>query len=183
MDAEMSKVEQLKAEIIKHGGFILSDGTLNLTHLLPKAYDLMVGAELDCETLKQYILAVFNVDAEDLQVIREHGLFFAQYHGMCKVAEDKQIEASEIWNEDVFNLFNNISPEGFSFGSSEGDGACIGWFKYEYEEETEDEAEEVERITLDELTKRKNWSEAVIVFKQESFGCKRRQFSVEESSY
>lgn len=126
----MSKIKQLQTGITSKGGFILSDGTCNLNHLLPKAYDLIVGAELS-ESLAKDILNVFYIKPEDKEMIGIYGLFNAQYNDFCKIPEDKEIEASEIWNESIYNLFNNIAPYGYYFGSSEGDGACFGWFQFE----------------------------------------------------
>jgi len=36
--------------------------------------------------------------------------------------------------EDVFNLMQCIAPKGCYFGSSEGDGACFGFWEYEEED-------------------------------------------------
>lgn len=38
-------------------------------------------------------------------------------------------EEPGLW-EEVFEYFEELSPEGCYFGSLEGDGACIGWWKY-----------------------------------------------------
>ena len=52
-------IKDLKQEIIDNDGIIISGGTLNLEHLLPKAYDLIVAYNLD-ENLKHSIEAQFD---------------------------------------------------------------------------------------------------------------------------
>ena len=121
-------IKQLQKDIRKEGGYILSDGTLNLQHLLPKAYDLIKGYNLQSKQAKRILQDIKEVfDHEDPS-------FINQYYGEIElnVTNNKQMEnASYIWHEDIFNFFNNIAPNKYYFGSSEGDGACIGWFKYE----------------------------------------------------
>lgn len=116
--------ETLQAEIIAHEGIILSDGTLNLQHLLPSAYDFIVSHGLSDE-LEKAIEGVF---------VGEKPTYYNQFYGKTKLNEDKREEAEWLWNEDVYNLFNEIAPLGFYFGCTEGDGACIGFFRYEEEE-------------------------------------------------
>lgn len=117
-------IKDLQKDIRKEEGYILSDGTLNLTHLLPKAYDLMLSYNLQTN-LKKEIESVFTALPT----------FHNQYYGETEIIEDKMEDAVYLWNEDIFNYFNNISPNGYYFGSSEGDGACLGWFKYEENED------------------------------------------------
>lgn len=116
--------EELQKEIVGKDGIILSDGTLNIQHLLPKAYDLIQAYKLS-DALEKAIEAVF---------IGEAPTFYNQFYGDTKLNPNKEEEANYLWNEDIFNLFNEITPDGFYFGSSEGDGACIGFFKYDEEE-------------------------------------------------
>ena len=123
----MSK-KSLQKTIKKHGGHILSSGTLNLQHLLPKVYDLITGYRIEGQQ-------------DILDTIRKcfghpEPTFYNQYHGMAILAkwnDEIYFEADYLWHETIFDFFNDISPKGFYFGSSEGDGACIGWFAYEGE--------------------------------------------------
>ena len=55
------------------------------------------------------------------------------FYNRCKIIDQKLEEAVYILNEDIFNLFNEIAPDGYYFGNIEGDGACFGFFKYEAE--------------------------------------------------
>lgn len=116
--------EELQKEIVEKDGIILSDGTLNIQHLLPKAYDLIQAYNLSDE-LEKAIEGVF---------VGEAPTFYNQFYGQTILHESKREEAEYLWNEDIYNLFNNLATEGFYFGSSEGDGACIGFFKYDEEE-------------------------------------------------
>ena len=126
----MKGKEMLKRFIEDEEVFILSDGTLNLEHLLPKVYDLIENFELYNEDEKAR-----EIKKGIEEVFEGEPTFVNQYYDDSKLKEDKLEEASFIMNEDVFDYFNDIAPEGYLFGSSEGDGALIGWFKVGEEEE------------------------------------------------
>jgi hypothetical protein len=112
-------------EVIKHHeGFILSDGTLKTETLLAKA----------CELFNVYgIETKLNEEIPMLFTELGTGSLVADVYYGAEIKEDKREEAEYIWNEDVYNLFSELSPNGYYFGSSEGDGACIGWFRLEEE--------------------------------------------------
>ena len=124
-------IKQLQKDIRNHEGYILSDGTLNLQHLLPKAYDLIKGYNLQSKQAKRILQDIKEVfDHEDPS-------FINQYYGEIElnVTNNEQMEnASYIWHEDIFNFFNSIAPNKYYFGCTEGDGACIGFFKYNEED-------------------------------------------------
>jgi hypothetical protein len=147
-------MEQLKQEIIKDDGYILSDGTLNLKHLFPKAYDLIMGYDLVNESNIEHdkaiqlcsdILTWFKSTDEEEEINPESSLFMQQYWGYIELKDEHEHGGNyspwELWDE-ICNYFCEISPDDFYFGSNEGDGACIGWFKYEYEELEDEETEE-----------------------------------------
>lgn len=126
----MSKKE-LQNDIKRNNGYILSDGTLNLQHLLPKAYDLIITYNLrGYRELLAEIRSCFVIQEDTFHTI-DGGLFRLQYHGMASLEESLMERASDIWNESIFNVFNELTPNHYYFGSSEGDGACIGWFQNE----------------------------------------------------
>lgn len=115
-------------------GVIISDGTLNLEHLLPKVFDLLVTFDLNSD-LQREILTVFEIDegeevtiGDDVYIV---GLFEKQYWGNARLDDHFLEDANAIWNEDVWNYFNEIAPDGYYYGSNEGDSACIGIFKDE----------------------------------------------------
>jgi hypothetical protein len=126
-------IKDLQKDIRKKQGYIFSDGTLNLTHLLPKAYDLLVSYNMRTN-LKQEIESVFTATEKANNKFEILPTFINQYYSHVEIPDNKMEDASYLWNEDIFNYFNNISPSGYYFGSSEGDGACIGWFKSEEED-------------------------------------------------
>lgn len=129
-------IKDLQKDIRAQQGFILSDGTLNLTHLLPKAYDLIIGYNMQSQTvkdIKKTIEEIFiNTDKDQTEKLLP--TFSNQFYSYIEIPNEKQEEAGYIWNEDIFNYFNSIAPNGYYFGSSEGDGACMGWFKCQNEE-------------------------------------------------
>lgn len=128
-------IKDLQKDIRKEGSYILSDGTLNLTHLLPKAYNLIISYNMQSKTVKDIKKAIeevfVNTDKEETEKLLP--TFINQYYNRIEISEDKQEDANYLWNENIFNYFNNIAPNKYYFGSSEGDGACIGWFKCEDE--------------------------------------------------
>lgn len=148
--------ELLQLEIGKSdGAFIFSDGTLNPTHLLPKVYDLLVAYDIEdakhgIGDLKTSILEVFIPDSERFdsmdEVLLANGksLYNAQYYGCCKLIDyrhgDIALSPSDVWSA-AFDFFESLAPDGYYFGSQEGDGACIGWFTFR---EEDGEVEEVE---------------------------------------
>lgn len=132
----MSK-KQLQRTICNDEGFIFSDGTLNLQHLLAKAYDLIFEYKLqlkDAWFSKKEIIEHFVPSKEDSIVNPNESLFLQQYYGEIELKEyrhgDIAISPYTTW-DDICTFFERIAPTGFYFGSTEGDGACIGWFKLE----------------------------------------------------
>lgn len=128
----MSK-KDLQRDIRNSGGFILSDGTLDVSDLLAKSYDLMIAYNLrpniygytQEKSIFQEIVETLN--ATKLSIPR---LTTEVYYNRAKVSKDKEEQAYMLW-EDITDYFQEIAPSGYYFGASEGDGACIGWFKFE----------------------------------------------------
>lgn len=124
-------IKDLQRDIKKGEGYILSDGTLNYRHLIPKAYDIITRYNMQTE-LKNEIKKVFtNTDNEDTTIYEP--TFYNQYYNNIEISEENYEKAGWLW-EDIFDYFNNISPKGYYFSSHEGDGSCFGWWKYEEEE-------------------------------------------------
>lgn len=126
-------IKQLKHDIRRNGGYILSDGTLNMQHLLPKAHDVLIAYNINAKQLKQEIVECFTFDTKSWKKVHAGSLFAAQYWGRAEIKKDFENDsnADYVWHDAVYNFFDNLSPNGYYFGSSEGDGACIGWFKLE----------------------------------------------------
>jgi allophanate hydrolase subunit 1 len=124
-------IKDLQKTIRQREGLILSTDTLNLIHLLPASYDLMVNYNMRT-TLKNDIESVFaNTDKDEEE--KELPTYTNQYYSRIEIPEEKAEEANYIL-EEVFNYFENISPNGYYFGNTEGDGACFGFFKCEEED-------------------------------------------------
>ena len=125
----MSKL-QLQKDIRKNKGFIFSDGTLNPQHLLPKFYDLLTDYNIQASSLKKDIEACFRPTSNNGSELKP--TFHNQYHSLIRLVYD-----IEFINETItscYDFLDSIAPEGYYFGSTDGDGACIGFFKYEKED-------------------------------------------------
>ena len=111
---------------IEDAGFIVSEDTLKKDALLCNFYDVLANFNLD----KELRLRVENLFIGDPSSINLNW-------GTCKMKRDPQVvysiggsirEKAVYLLEDIFDYFNVIAPEGFYFGTSEGDGACFGFF-------------------------------------------------------
>lgn len=149
----MSKRE-LHQIIKENGGYIFSDGTLNLTHLLAKAARFLAlynfkstpkkHPSFNPHALYNDIVDAFEpTDENDTTTIdklkkRKTDFWHEQYYGNIELKPDNEQDYSphHLW-DDFESYCQNIAPDGYYFGSSEGDGACIGFFKYEEENEHE----------------------------------------------
>ncbi len=103
-------------------GKSLSSGTLKSEHLIESFMDFLqsVKVELGIEEKVNNLQEEVNALEKD-----EDGDF---------VGESEET-ATYILNEDIFDLLNNIAPEGTSFGSHEGNGSDFGFWEYENDEE------------------------------------------------
>lgn len=143
--------KELQKNIVQNHGYIFSDGTLNLLHLLTKAGDLIDGYNLKAKItkywtpryrdfLKQFqpteYANEYEPDIMHQLAKRKKSLYMAQYYGLIELIPDGQVEYGHyhLW-DDFESYMNNIAPSGYYFGSSDGDGACIGWFRYEGDEQ------------------------------------------------
>ena len=120
-------MKDLQRDIRKGEGMVFCEGTHRLDTLLSSAHDLIVkyqirkGAKLALE-----IDLLFNGDRGKTFSALENTLGWAVFRG--QYIEETE-EASEMFNEDVYNLFNHLAPPGYCFGTHEGDGSCFGWWK------------------------------------------------------
>lgn len=105
------------------GGYIFSTGTHNYNDLLSSAHELFLRFDIDTKYVKK-IENLFEFDTES-----DYTLSDAVYYNKIKLSEFESEEVAEFWNETLFNYFNEVSPEGYYFGTSEGDGSCYGWFE------------------------------------------------------
>lgn len=140
MKAE-SKLADFQTLLQSWGSYILSEGTLNLEHLLPRAYDFMnkfglFEGEQGRTDLRDSIKEFYQPDPEyhaSVDAVLETNNFWNCYYRGLLIYKgnfqgDNALTPSDVW-ESCEYYFNEIAPEGFYFGSLEGDSSCIGWFR------------------------------------------------------
>lgn len=121
----MSKA-QLQSDIRKLEGLIFSEGTLDTKYLLCRAYDFLKHYKIHDRGLKKKIAKCVGLPPDCFTATH------AYYYNQLNPKKYNQEVADELWEEACY-LLDSLSPAGYSFGSHEGDGSCIGWFKYEDE--------------------------------------------------
>lgn len=105
----------------------VSHATLNTTHLLqaflPVLRDLVENnKEMLAYSLKPLeVLGKGRAHLENLEFLET-----SDYNG-----DSFEERASEFLNEDLFDALNYFAPDGFYFGSTEGDGSCYGFWETE----------------------------------------------------
>ena len=103
-------------ELDGYGFLIVSDGTLNPEHLIPVFISFLSDYVEDREEEKEL---------EELYTEFERCAAMEYYEGREFMAELYDV---------VFSMMGNIAPDGAYFGSSEGDGSCIGYWMIEENE-------------------------------------------------
>lgn len=138
---KVTSLEQLRSFLSQGDGYTLSTGTLNPEHLLVVYHDVLVQLQdAEVQELVNRIRAEFvTVDSdstleEELSAGQQLGN--ALYYSRIQLREDA--EPYDLL-ESCANLFEQAAPPNMYFGSLEGDGAHIGWFRLpEDSEEAED---------------------------------------------
>lgn len=120
---------ELQKDIAKNEGWILSDGTLKVQDLLCKCYDTIIAYNLTSR-VDAFITKKENLRDDIRECFRGEPTFYNSFYGQCSIIPERENDACELLNNQVWDFMNNIAPKGYYFGSSEGDGACIGFFKY-----------------------------------------------------
>lgn len=125
----LENVVLLQYRIKSKEGYVFSNGTLNVSDLLGKAFDLIKPLELN-EWLSRNIWAQYkwnqtgaNNSRADLSM---EDLFRFQKITWCELIDEKS--AWEMW-EQVVEFFNEIAPDGYKFMATGEDGELFGWFK------------------------------------------------------
>lgn len=111
----MRKVRKM---IENSGGYIISEGTLKTKDLIASIYQFLVDNNLAGEELLEDIRNHFVLEPNAYNI----------YHSLSHIKEGMEDSAEFLLNEELYDLMNDIAPDGYYFGSSEGDGACIGFF-------------------------------------------------------
>ena len=134
---ELTK-ENLVREIIAEEGLIISEATLNIADLLTTYYDLIRDYNLSDEMAKT-IKGFFDKEPTVTNY----------FYSRCKLLSEKEEEAQMFLNEDLFDFLSDIAPDGFYFGSAEGDGACFGFFRGEKDENEDKDIEDEDELDKD----------------------------------
>ena len=97
--------------------------------------------EVSGGTLRTYDL--FHAFRDALKLYAPNGFITKRNLGFFHVPNAaKYNDSHAFWNEeraveltdDMFDALDSISPEGYYFGNSAGDGSCFGWWEH-YEED------------------------------------------------
>lgn len=108
----------IQSKIAASNGLIISEGTLKIEDLLSSAYEFLKSNNLN-EGLQIEIKGVFDNEPTAYNL----------FHSQTKILTGKEETAGYLYNETCFHYLNCICPDGYYFGSSENDGACIGFFE------------------------------------------------------
>jgi len=106
-----------------YGNMLVSTGTMREEDLIPEFMRFLAGVkgekitsfipeDLSPETQAAIICWLFGVEVEP--------------H-----TDNTREELSSFLNEDLFDRFSEIAPEGYYFGSHPGDGAAYGFWRIE----------------------------------------------------
>ena len=103
------------------GGFVFSVDTLDTVQLLAKSYDVMRAYGIKTSLVKEIAKAIGYDPRRDPDCA-----LLSLYANNLGPALDYETQLC-LLNE-AFDLFEEISPSHYYFGSQEGDGACFGWW-------------------------------------------------------
>ena len=115
-------LNEFKKTITGKSGLIISEATHRNEDLLSATYDILNKFGLN-----------LPLQAEIFEIFTEEPTSFNVFYGYTSIPDEKQEEATQLFNEDVYSYFNEIAPNGYYFGTSEGDASCFGWFLQECE--------------------------------------------------
>lgn len=104
----------------QHDGLIISSDTVRESDLLFR----FANSLLDFSDDEKHE----EIATEALKVLEQYGDFGYIYYCAEMLEETKD----RVWwlvYEGLCNALISIAPKGFYFGCSEGDGACVGFFK------------------------------------------------------
>lgn len=112
-------------------GEVLSEATARMEDLVPACVGFLQSVKQVCEIVSE----VDNIaeEAEKLQLVEKPG--YGEYYSDKDDIDGNTSEelAMYLFHEDIFDLLNDIAPEGYGFGSHPGDGVCYGFWECEEE--------------------------------------------------
>ena len=106
-----------KVELNDYGYLVVSEGTLNPEHIIPAFLSF----------LSDYV-----EDREEKMKLEEFHAEFEKYSAMEYF--EGCTHMNELLYEDIWYMMEEIAPKNAYFGSSDGDGACIGYWMIEENE-------------------------------------------------
>lgn len=108
----------IRDDIRAEGSLVVSVDTLDVGDLLASIYELLKSYD-ELYDLRDDILDVFNIEPNKVSI----------YNGEAYIIEGKEEEAEELLYEGCFTELQELCPEGYYFGSYEGNNSCIGFFE------------------------------------------------------
>lgn len=121
-------MEELNQLSQKYTGYTISSGTLRTIDLVESSVLFLKDARhLFTDKIKQRIDNIV-IESEQL-VIESIPNYIDNYN------EESEEQASYLFNEDIFDLLNEIAPENTIFSAHEGDGSLFGFWIIETEED------------------------------------------------
>lgn len=120
--------ENIQRNVKENNGHTISSSSFDIRDLLSATYDLLNYNGLR-EDLQESILDKYVIDKEANK--ENLSLVTLSYYNLVHIHEQKRDEAHILWNEDIYNYFNEIAPTGYYFGSHLGNSSSIGWYRVE----------------------------------------------------
>lgn len=128
---ELNSIARLQKIIRFEEGYGVSQATLAIQDLLATSYQLLVRFDLN-KKLREDIVAFFDGAPE------VHDWFYSR----VKFTGDES-DACQFYNGELYDYFSQIlCPEGYYYGSTEGDGADIGFWQYYGDDQDEEGKDE-----------------------------------------
>jgi hypothetical protein len=95
----------------------LSHATMRTEDLIPDFMGFLYSVSLYCEIENEIAAIQKEVDELELEEHKGYGTYYKN-----------QEKASDLLNDDIWDLLNDIAPEFCYFGSQEDDGAAYGFW-------------------------------------------------------
>jgi len=121
MDERTAERRRFNEALAEYGCVTVSEATLRSQDLLPKFLDA---------------LRVLSPEAHQQLTMPAAGHPAVPAHALEDESDPwwGSEECAWLLNEELFDALNEHAPEGFCFGSHEGDGACFGFWPVEEDE-------------------------------------------------
>lgn len=108
----------IREYLSEHGELTVSEGTLKVDDILGGIYEVLVHFK-ELPELRERIKSCFNKEPFT------EGLYYDEVY----ILPGKMEEAVELLEEVCVDELNGLCPDGYYFGSFEGNSSCIGFFE------------------------------------------------------